>query len=291
MAIVLPQGLLNNTNAEYIRRFVIEEARILAVIGLHVNTFKPHTGTKTSVLFLQKYIDEEKEGIQQIKIKYEGELEEFLESLKKKYENISWNTPINEDEVPEKLNSFLKSYFETIEEIDELSFEEVKNEALERTEEEQVEKEKSLVDLINELSEIEDVLKEKQDEFEITEIERKRQLKKEIRTLQNKKKKLIREISERTLPGQISLVLSDERITEAFKKYYLDGKIMQEIDYTIFFAVNKKPVKNESGEYRYKKNPDGSFVLDEHGHPVIDHDLDEIAKAFIKFAKEQGFSF
>jgi type I restriction enzyme M protein len=27
--------------------------------------------------------------------------------------------------------------------------------------------------------------------------------------------------------------------------------------------------------------------LDEHGHPVIDHDLDEIAEAFIKFAKEQ----
>jgi len=44
-------------------------------------------------------------------------------------------------------------------------------------------------------------------------------------------------------------------------------------------------------EYRYKKNPDGSFVLDEHGHPVIDHDLDEIAEAFIKFAKEQGFDF
>jgi type I restriction enzyme M protein len=41
MAIVLPQGLLNNTNAEYIRRFVIDEARILAVVGLHGNTFKP----------------------------------------------------------------------------------------------------------------------------------------------------------------------------------------------------------------------------------------------------------
>ena len=55
MAIVLPQGLLNNTNTEYIRRCLFEEARILAVVGLHVNTFKPHTGTKTSVLFLQKY--------------------------------------------------------------------------------------------------------------------------------------------------------------------------------------------------------------------------------------------
>ncbi|MGC8651569.1 MAG: hypothetical protein ACP5RX_03080, partial [Minisyncoccia bacterium] len=102
---------------------------------------------------------------------------------------------------------------------------------------------------------------------------------------------LTKEISQRTLAGQISLVLSEKNITEAFKKYWLDGKVMQEMDYPIFFAVNEKPVKDESGEYRYKKNPDGSFVLDEHGHPVIDHDLDEIAEAFIKFAKEQGFDF
>ncbi|MCK4325754.1 N-6 DNA methylase, partial [bacterium] len=55
MAIVLPQGILNNTNAEYIRNWLFDKARILAVVGLHGNTFKPHTGTKTSVLFLQKW--------------------------------------------------------------------------------------------------------------------------------------------------------------------------------------------------------------------------------------------
>ncbi len=55
MAIVLPQGVLNNTNMEYVRDFLMDKARILAVIGLHGNTFKPHTGTKTSVLFLQKW--------------------------------------------------------------------------------------------------------------------------------------------------------------------------------------------------------------------------------------------
>jgi len=57
MAIVLPQGVFNNTNSEYVRRFIMKEARILAVVGLHGNTFKPHTGTKTSVLFLQKWED------------------------------------------------------------------------------------------------------------------------------------------------------------------------------------------------------------------------------------------
>ena len=55
MAIVLPQGRFNNTTDQRIREFIAERARILAVVSLHVNTFKPHTGTKTSVLFLQKW--------------------------------------------------------------------------------------------------------------------------------------------------------------------------------------------------------------------------------------------
>lgn len=55
MAIVLPQGRFNNTSDKHIRDFIAERCRILAVIGLHGNTFKPHTGTKTSVLFVQKW--------------------------------------------------------------------------------------------------------------------------------------------------------------------------------------------------------------------------------------------
>jgi type I restriction enzyme M protein len=62
MAIVLPQGRFNNTSDKYIREYIAEKARILAVVGLHVNTFKPHTGTKTSVLFVQKWNDDPKAG-------------------------------------------------------------------------------------------------------------------------------------------------------------------------------------------------------------------------------------
>ena len=58
MAIVLPQGRFNNSTDKYIRDFICEKCRILAVVGLHQNTFKPHTGTKTSVLFVQKWDDE-----------------------------------------------------------------------------------------------------------------------------------------------------------------------------------------------------------------------------------------
>ncbi len=55
MAIVLPQGRFNNTSDEKIRNFVMTRARLVAVVGLDGNTFKPHTGTKTSVLFIQKW--------------------------------------------------------------------------------------------------------------------------------------------------------------------------------------------------------------------------------------------
>lgn len=56
MAIILPQGILNNSSNKYIREFIIEKARILGVIGLHRKTFElTGTCTKTSAVFIQKY--------------------------------------------------------------------------------------------------------------------------------------------------------------------------------------------------------------------------------------------
>jgi len=57
MAIVLPQGRFNNSSDKQIREFIADRCRILGVVGLHGNVFKPHTGTKTSVLLLQKWDD------------------------------------------------------------------------------------------------------------------------------------------------------------------------------------------------------------------------------------------
>jgi type I restriction enzyme M protein len=54
MVIVVPRGTLKNYNDEYVRRFILREARVLAVIGLSGEMFKPFTNTKTCLLFLQK---------------------------------------------------------------------------------------------------------------------------------------------------------------------------------------------------------------------------------------------
>ena len=55
MAIVLPQGKLGAPTYQRIREYITKHARILAVINLDEYTFKPHTDTKTGVLFLQKW--------------------------------------------------------------------------------------------------------------------------------------------------------------------------------------------------------------------------------------------
>lgn len=54
-ALVVPQGILNNTSLAYIREWLFTKARIIGVIGLDANTFKPHTNVKTSLLFFQKW--------------------------------------------------------------------------------------------------------------------------------------------------------------------------------------------------------------------------------------------
>lgn len=54
LGIVLPDGLLGNTGDIYIRQHIKDRAKVLAVIDCPVATFMPHTGTKTSVLILQK---------------------------------------------------------------------------------------------------------------------------------------------------------------------------------------------------------------------------------------------
>ena len=52
---VLPQGRFNNSSNKALREYIANRCRILAVVGSHGNVFKLHTGTKTSVLFVQKW--------------------------------------------------------------------------------------------------------------------------------------------------------------------------------------------------------------------------------------------
>ncbi len=64
MAIVLPDGDLTNSSLGYVRQWIRDNARILAVVSLPQETFVPYgTGVKASVLFLQKLPPEELEEL------------------------------------------------------------------------------------------------------------------------------------------------------------------------------------------------------------------------------------
>jgi type I restriction enzyme M protein len=56
LAMVLPNGHFENSKLDYVREFIRQRARILAVVSLPGTTFIPHgTGVKASILFAQKH--------------------------------------------------------------------------------------------------------------------------------------------------------------------------------------------------------------------------------------------
>ena len=61
MGIVLPDSILGSPGLGYIREWIIQNHRIIASIDLPADTFQPRNGTQTSVLFLQKKDQKQKD--------------------------------------------------------------------------------------------------------------------------------------------------------------------------------------------------------------------------------------
>lgn len=264
MAIVLPQGRLNNTNDLFIRNFLFSQARLLAVVGLHGNTFKPHTGTKTSVVFLQKYTQEQLDHIREVQNRHAAEWDNHLAELTA----LSEKAELTEEDLPPLLFSFLQAEFEEGETSDN-----GEGEAEETADVETVEElTERIENLQAQLAAMRGRAKGKAD------------LK---RTLAEAQRKL----ASRTLKGQFEYLRQNEKLLARYRESWLAEKAAADLDYPIFFAVSEKGGKDNSGEPVYKKDKNGELMLDEHGHLIVDHDLDEIAEAFIAFAKEQGFDF
>lgn len=54
IGIIVPRGLLDNDRALPVRTLIMREARVVAVVNCHDDTFKPHTDAKTAILVLEK---------------------------------------------------------------------------------------------------------------------------------------------------------------------------------------------------------------------------------------------
>lgn len=106
-AIVLPQGKFNNSSLAFIREWILRKARLLAVVGLHGNTFKPHTGTKTSVLFIQKYTDKELENIIKIQEKVANQCPDYAKQIQDLLTQFEEAIDIPEGEIAEEIFELL----------------------------------------------------------------------------------------------------------------------------------------------------------------------------------------
>jgi len=60
MGIILPDAILGSPGLGYIREWLIKNTRLIASIDLHADTFQPRNGTQTSILFLQKKTQDQK---------------------------------------------------------------------------------------------------------------------------------------------------------------------------------------------------------------------------------------
>ena len=91
LGMVLPEGIYNNPSLAYVREYVEDRAFIRAVVSLPQETFySAGASVKASLLFLQKFTDEEqaeftrkqKSAQAEVKEKYESERAEHVAELK-----------------------------------------------------------------------------------------------------------------------------------------------------------------------------------------------------------------
>jgi type I restriction enzyme M protein len=54
MAIVLPDGILGSPGLGYVRQWIMRNARVLASIDMHTDTFQPFVSIQTSILVLER---------------------------------------------------------------------------------------------------------------------------------------------------------------------------------------------------------------------------------------------
>lgn len=93
MGVVLPEGVLNNTNLQKVRDYVEGKAKILLITSIPQDVFIASGATvKPSLLFFKKFTEDEqkeyekivKDAIKKIKANYEVRLKEIKEALAKK---------------------------------------------------------------------------------------------------------------------------------------------------------------------------------------------------------------
>ena len=317
MAVVLPQGRFNNANEKYIRNYILERCRLLGVVGLHTHVFKPHTSTKTSVLFVQKWTDENDEKYPNICPKPEedenGEIDYpvFFATMQEPSKDSSGDKIyVSENYVTwtfydyEVVNVITRRSDGVI--LTEKEFEEEKNK-------EEFKKSQFKIQLETRVNRVEKKNINGENRFirdlfidEFGELNNHKKWQQEkIEFVIKKNKKLTDK------PAKISIddyLLLDKEERKNYKKSLILGKntnpILSYEEYNKLSDEQKKYYKIVEEIIEFSER-----IKDTHGHIFVKHDLfnhdpelenknpyniysqDGIAEAFLEFAKEEGLSF
>ena len=138
----------------------------------------------------------------------------------------------------------------------------------------------------------------------------------EVKALDKQIPQAERELKLLSNRGKLELMLADEELIGTLKERWISAETAKRLDYPIFMAVSERGGKNNSGNYEYMLDEDGSLVEFPDAHPqegqlVVNQDLvnydlrvedladaakiaDDklcVAEAFVRFAQEQNFSF
>lgn len=97
LAIVIPDGILTNSSMQYVRDYISDTFRIVAVISMPQIAFSANgAGVKSSVMFLKKYSSDEKQlrinlrnNIQNSLVTYSEDGKKLFQLLKEKKDNIA----------------------------------------------------------------------------------------------------------------------------------------------------------------------------------------------------------
>lgn len=70
MAMVIPNGILNNPALAYVRQWMMHNTQILAVVDMHRDLFQPKNDTQTSMVLMRKLSEEERDQASTSRLDY-----------------------------------------------------------------------------------------------------------------------------------------------------------------------------------------------------------------------------
>ncbi|SBT03698.1 Type I restriction-modification system methyltransferase subunit [Candidatus Accumulibacter aalborgensis] len=306
-AIVLPQGKFNNSSLAFIREWILKKARLLAAHDGDDDVPDDAIPEAVADLIAENFSEAESD---EATANGEEESDEGSEKASPAEDRLA--------AAEEKLRSLKAALLSAKQKLMDLDSD---AEALTQKQTQEIEAlttqwtgVKSALRL--QLQEVRLAYKVSVQKLKNTQKDQQKVIKAEIKALEKQIPRAEIDLKLLSNRGKLELVLADEELIGTLKERWIAAEVAKQLDYPIFMAVSERGGKDNSGDYKYTLDEQGSLVEFPDGHPqegqlVIDQDLvnydlraadladaagisdDQlcVAEAFVRFAQEQKFNF